>query len=341
MPSPEPGADMRRREFFGVLGGALGGAVAAPLAAHAQQPALPTVGYLSADAPEPSQKFVAAFAKGLSEAGFVEGRNLALEYRWARYAGDRLPALAADLVRRQVALIAALGQADTARAAKAATTTIPIVFATGVDPVQSRLVEAFNHPGGNVTGISTMNTDLGSKWLGLMHDLLPAAKRFALLVNNETNRLGAQAMITGVQAATLSRGLQMVTLFASTEAEIDAAVAGLVQMQAEALLITPDQLFLQRRGQLAALALRHRLPAVYPIRDFPEAGGLMSYGSSFADAHRLAGVYAGRILKGDKPADMPVIQGAKFDFVINLKTAKAIGLIIPPGILAIADEVIE
>jgi len=332
---------MRRREFFGVLGGALGGAVAAPLAAHAQQPALPTVGYLSADAPEPSQKFVAAFAKGLSEAGFVEGRNLALEYRWARYAGDRLPALAADLVRRQVALIAALGQADTARAAKAATTTIPIVFATGVDPVQSRLVEAFNHPGGNVTGISTMNTDLGSKWLGLMHDLLPAAKRFALLVNNETNRLGAQAMITGVQAATLSRGLQMVTLFASTEAEIDAAVAGLVQMQAEALLITPDQLFLQRRGQLAALALRHRLPAVYPIRDFPEAGGLMSYGSSFADAHRLAGVYAGRILKGDKPADMPVIQGAKFDFVINLKTAKAIGLIIPPGILAIADEVIE
>jgi putative ABC transport system substrate-binding protein len=329
---------MRRREFITLASSA---AIAWPLAARAQQPAMPTVGYLSGNAPEGSSNFLAAFANGLSEAGFVEGRNVAIEYRWARFEADRLPGLAADLVRSQVALIAALGGADTARAAKAATTTIPIVFVTGADPVQSRLVEAFNHPGSNVTGITTMNADMGPKWLGLMHDLIPAAKRFAVLVNNEANRLGAQTVITGVQAAALSRGLQMVTLFASTEGEIDAAIAGFVQMQAEALLITPDELFLRRREQLAALALRHRLPAIYAIRDFPQAGGLMSYGSSFADAHRLAGVYAGRILKGEKPADMPVIRGTKFDFVINLKTARAMGLTIPPGIMAIADEVIE
>jgi putative ABC transport system substrate-binding protein len=302
---------------------------------------VPTVGYLSGNAPEQNSDLVAAFAKGLSETGFVEGRNVALEYRWARFEADRLFGLATDLVRGQVSLIAALGGADPVRAAKAATTTIPIVFVTGTDPVESRLVEAFNHPGGNVTGITTMNVDMGPKWLGLMHDLMPTAKRFAVLVDNEANRLGAQAMITGVQAAALSRGLEMVTLFASTEGEIDAAIANLVQMQAEALLIEPAVLFLQRREQLATLALRHRLPAIYAIRDFPQAGGLMSYGSSFEDAHRLAGVYAGRILKGEKPAGMPVIRGTKFDFVINLKTAKAIGLTIPPGILSIADEVIE
>ena len=329
---------MRRRDFIKVV---VGSASFWPLATRAQQLAVPTVGYLSANAPEQSSNLVAAFAKGLSEAGFVEGRNFALEYRWARFEADRLPGLAADLVRRQVSLIAALGGADPVRAAKAATTTIPIIFVTGTDPVESRLVEAFNHPGGNITGISTMNVDMGPKWLGLMHDLLPTAKRFAVLVNNEAGRRGAQTMITGVQAAALSRGLQMVTLFAGTEGEIDGAIASLVQMQAEALLIQPDALFLQRREQIAALALRHRLPAVYAIRDFPQAGGLMSYGSSFADAHRLAGVYAGRILKGEKPADMPVTRGTKFDFVINLKTAKAIGLTIPPGILSIADEVIE
>jgi putative tryptophan/tyrosine transport system substrate-binding protein len=329
---------MRRRDFIKAIAGS---AAVWPLATRAQQPAVPTVGYLSGNAPEQNSDLVAAFAKGLSETGFIEGRNVALEYRWARFEADRLFGLATDLVRGQVSLIAALGGADPVRAAKAATTTIPIVFVTGTDPVESRLVEAFNHPGGNVTGITTMNVDMGPKWLGLMHDLMPTAKRFAVLVDNEANRLGAQAMITGVQAAALSRGLEMVTLFASTEGEIDAAIANLVQMQAEALLIEPAVLFLQRREQLATLALRHRLPAIYAIRDFPQAGGLMSYGSSFADAHRLAGVYAGRILKGEKPADMPVIRGTKFDFVINLKTAKAIGLTIPPGILSIADEVIE
>jgi putative tryptophan/tyrosine transport system substrate-binding protein len=329
---------MRRRDFIKAIAGS---AAVWPLATRAQQPAVPTVGYLSGNAPEQNSDLVAAFAKGLSETGFIEGRNVALEYRWARFEADRLFGLATDLVRGQVSLIAALGGADPVRAAKAATTTIPIVFVTGTDPVESRLVEAFNHPGGNVTGITTMNVDMGPKWLGLMHDLMPTAKRFAVLVDNEANRLGAQAMITGVQAAALSRGLEMVTLFASTEGEIDAAIANLVQMQAEALLIEPAVLFLQRREQLATLALRHRLPAIYAIRDFPQAGGLMSYGSSFEDAHRLAGVYAGRILKGEKPAGMPVIRGTKFDFVINLKTAKAIGLTIPPGILSIADEVIE
>jgi putative ABC transport system substrate-binding protein len=329
---------MRRRDFIKAIAGS---AAVWPLATRAQQPAVPTVGYLSGNAPEQNSDLVAAFAKGLSETGFIEGRNVALEYRWARFEADRLFGLATDLVRGQVSLIAALAGADPVRAAKAATTSIPIVFVTGTDPVESRLVEAFNHPGGNVTGITTMNVDMGPKWLGLMHDLMPTAKRFAVLVDNEANRLGAQAMITGVQAAALSRGLEMVTLFASTEGEIDAAIANLVQMQAEALLIEPTVLFLQRREQLATLALRHRLPAIYAIRDFPQAGGLMSYGSSFVDAHRLAGVYAGRILKGEKPADMPVIRGTKFDFVINLKTAKAIGLTIPPGILSIADEVIE
>jgi putative tryptophan/tyrosine transport system substrate-binding protein len=329
---------MRRRDFIKAIAGS---AAVWPLATRAQQPAVPTVGYLSGDSPERSSNLVAAFAKGLGETGFIEGRNVALEYRWARFEADRLFGLATDLVRSQVSLIAALGGADPARAAKAATTTIPIVFVSGVDPVQSRLVEAFNHPGGHVTGVTTMNVDMGPKWLGLMHDLLPTAKRFAVLVDNEANRLGAQTMITQVQAAALSRGLEMVTLFASTEGEIDVAIASCVQMQAEALLIAPAALFLQRREQLATLALRHRLPTIYAIRDFPQAGGLMSYGSSFVDAHRLAGVYAGRILKGEKPADMPVIRGTKFDFVINLKTAKAIGLTIPPGILSIADEVIE
>src|SRR5262249_26817382 len=230
--------DRKRREFMTLLGSA----AAWPLTAAAQQPALPVVGYPSPFAPERSSNLVAEFAKGLSEAGFIEGRNVALEYRWANFNADRLPALAAELVRNQVALIAALGGADTARAAKAATTTVPVLFVIGSDPVQDRLVTALNQPGGNVTGITTMNTDIGPKWLGLMHDLLPAAKRFAVLVNNEANRLGAQTMITGVQAAALSRGLQMVTLFASTEGDIEAAIAGFVQMQAEALLIQPDAL---------------------------------------------------------------------------------------------------
>jgi putative tryptophan/tyrosine transport system substrate-binding protein len=328
---------LKRREFMTLLAGV----TAWPLAARAQQPAMPTVGYLSPSEPERSSNLVAAFAKGLSEAGFAEGRTVALEYRWARFDADRLPGLAADLVRSHVALTAALAGDDVARAAKAATTTIPVVFAVGSDPVQTRLVGAVNQPGGNVTGITTMNVDIGPKWLGLMHDLKPAAKRFAVLVNNEINRLAAHSMITGVQAAALSRGQQIVTLFASTEGEIDAAIAGCVQMQADALLIQPDGLFLQRREQLAVPTLRYRLPAIYAIRDFPYAGGLMSYGSSYEDAHRLAGVYAGRILKGENPAQMPVIRGTKFDFVINVKTAKALGIEVPPTLLAIADEVIE
>ena len=328
---------MRRREFITLLGGT---AVAWPCTAHAQQAALPTIGYLSPFDPEPSSNLVAEFRKGLSEVGYVEGQNVAIEFRWAHHESDRLPELATDLVRRQVAVIVTLAGDAPARAAKAATTTIPIVFVSGDDPVQAGLVTTLSRPGGNITGVTTMNADIGPKWLGLLHELLPAAKRFAVLVNTE-QRLGAQAMITEVQEAALTNDLQIVVLFASTDREIDEAGARLAQLRAEALLITPTDLFLQRREQLAALALSHRVPSIYAIRAFPEAGGLMSYGSSFAEANRQVGVYAGRILKGEKPADLPVIRPTKFEFVINLKTAKVLGLTIPPTLLARADQVIE
>ena len=328
---------MKRREFITLVGGA---AAAWPLPARAQQAGLAVVGYLSGFDPEPSSNLVAEFRKGLSEAGYVEGQNVAIEFRWGRHESDRLPELATDLVRRHVAVIATLAGDVVARAAKAATTTIPIVFATGGDPVQSGLVASLNRPGGNITGVTTMNTDMGPKWLGLLHELLPAAKRFAVLVNIE-DRLAAQAMITQVQDAALINDLQIVVLFASSDRELDEAVARVGQLRAEALLILPTDLFLQRREQIAALALSHRVPSIYAIRAFPEAGGLMCYGSSFAEVHRQVGVYVGRILRGEKPGDLPVIRSTKFEFVINLKTAKALGLTIPPTLLARADEVIE
>ena len=326
---------MKRRAFITLLGGA----VAWPLAARAQQPAMPVVGFLSHGTPEGTASFVAAVRKGLGEAGLVEGKDVTSALRWARHDADRLPALAADLVQRRVALIVTLDTVAAARAAKAATTEIPIVFALGTDPVQAGLVASLNRPGGNITGISTMNLDLGSKWIGLLHELLPAAKRFAVLVNIE-NADSARSIITRTQEAALALGTQTEILFASNEREIDAALAGL-GARAQALILHPDVLFTQNLEKLAALAIREKLAALYSTPNFPQAGGLMSYGSSLLEAQRQAGVYVGRILKGEKPGELPVQRASKFDFVINLKTAKTIRIDIPTTLLARADEVIE
>ena len=326
---------MKRRDFITLLGGA----AAWPLAAGAQQPAMPVVGFLSHGTPEGTAAFVAAVRKGLLEAGLVEGKDVTSELRWARHDADRLPALAADLVQRRVALIVTLDTVAAARAAKAATAEIPIVFALGTDPVQAGLVASLNRPGGNITGISTMNLDLGSKWIGLLHELLPAAKRFAVLVNIE-NADSARSIITRTQEAALALGTQTEILFASNEREIDAALVDL-GARAQALIMHPDVLFTQNLEKLAALAIREKLAALYSTPNFPQAGGLMSYGSSFLEAQRQAGVYVGRILKGEKPGELPVQRASKFDFVINLKTAKTIRIDIPTTLLARADEVIE
>jgi ABC-type uncharacterized transport system substrate-binding protein len=328
---------VQRRSFLTLL---VGAAAAWPLAAHAQQPAMPVIGYLDSGSPEPIANRVAAFRKGLSEAGYVEGRNVAIEYRWAHNANDRLPELAADLVRRRVDVIATPGSTPAAVAAKAATTTIPIVFFTGADPVQIGLVASLNRPGGNVTGVTNMNVELGAKRLGLLHELIPGAARFAVLVN-PNNSLVAGSMITELQAAARTLGRQIEVQTASTNREIDTAFASLVQKRAAALLVTPDTLFFNRRVQLATLAARHAVPAIYSVREDAEAGGLMSYGASVTDMFRQVGIYTGHILKGAKPADLPVVQSTKFEFVINLGTARALGIDVPPSLLAIADEAIE
>jgi putative ABC transport system substrate-binding protein len=283
---------------------------------------------------------VAAFRQGLEETGYIEGQNVAIEYRWASLQYERLPGLAADLVRRQVAVIAATGSVATVFAAKEATATIPIVFTIGVDPVEAGLVAALNKLGGNITGITSINNQLGTKWVGLMHELLPSATRFAVLANPE-DWMNVVDMIPVVQGAASALGLQLEVLHASTSSELETALAGVVQKQAVALMIIPGALFLDRRAQIATLALGVGVPAIYANRAFPEAGGLMSYGSNQVDVYRQAGIYCGRILKGEKPADLPVLQPTKFELVINLKTAKALGLEIPPTLLALADEVIE
>jgi len=328
--------DVRRREVITLLGGA---AAAWPVAARAQQTPPPVIGYLSHGTPEGTAGFVAAVRRGLDQAGLVEGRNVASELRWAHHDADRLPALATDLVQRRVAVIVTLDTVAAARAAKAATPDIPIVFALGTDPVQAGLVASINRPGGNITGISTMNLDLGSKWIELLHELLPTAKRFAVLVNIE-NADSARSIITRTQEAALALGRQTEILFASYTREIDAAFAGL-GARSQALIIHPDVLFTQNLERLAALAIREKVATLFSTRNFPQAGGLLSYGSSFLETQRQAGVYAGRILKGEKPGDLPVQRATKFDFVINLKTAKALGLEVPPTLLARADEVIE
>ena len=327
---------MKRRDFITLLGGA---AAAWPLATRTQQPAMPVIGFLGLGSPRPMGRLVAAFRQGLAKAGYVEGQNVAIEFRWAGSQSARLPALAADLVRRQVAVIAGVTTTQGALVAKAATTTIPIVFAIGGDPVKNGLVASLNRPGGNVTGVSYLTNELGAKRLGLLRDLLPNAGVIAALVN-PTNP-NAESDAKDLLAAAQSMGLTLDVLHVSSERNIDGLFAILVQRRASAFLTASDPLFTSRRQQIAVLAADHKIPAIYHVRDFTAAGGLMSYAPNIYDVFRQAGVYTGRILKGEKPADLPVVQPTKFEFVINLKTARTLGLTVPPGVLAIADEVIE
>jgi len=325
---------IRRRELLVTLGGA----AAWPLAARAQQSAMPVIGWISSSAPADRARYSTAFRQGVRETGYVEGQNVAIEYRWAQDQADRLPDLAADLVRRQVTVIAA-HDTQSSIVAKAATTTIPIVFTSGGDPVKRGLVASLNRPGGNVTGVTFVVAELGAKQLGLLHELQPGAVRVGVLV--DPNFAPTQSFVSDVQAAALSIGKQIEVLEAPTGRDIDTAFARLAQKPIDALLVGPGPLLDNRRVQLATLAAYHRVPAIYLLRDYAEAGGLMSYGTSITDAYRQAGVYTGRILKGEKPADLPVLLSTKFEFVINLNTARAFGLSFPPGLLAIADEVIE
>jgi putative ABC transport system substrate-binding protein len=325
---------LRRRDFITLLGGA----VAWPLAVHAQQKPMPVIGFLDRASPDPSGERVRAFRRGLSEAGFVEGRNVAIEYRWADGQNDRLPALAADLVRRQVMVIVATSDSS-AVAAKASTATIPIVFIGGGDPVKLGLVASLNRPGGNLTGVTNLNIELGQKRLQLLRELLPKSTIVAVLVN-PTNP-SAETISNDLQAAARTIGVQSHVLRASTANEIDTVLASLHLLQADALVIGPDAFFMSRSEQLAALTLHHGTPAIFQTREFAAAGGLMSYGTGQPDLFRQAGLYTGRILKGDKPADLPVEQVTKVELIINMKTAKALGLTFPITLLGRADEVIE
>jgi putative tryptophan/tyrosine transport system substrate-binding protein len=328
---------MRRREFISLLGGA---AVAWPFAARAQQAATPVIGYLGASSPELFASRLRAFRHGLSENGYVEGRNVAIEYRWAEGRYDRIPALIADLVRHQVSVIAAPGSTPAALAAKAATTTIPIVFVTGIDPVAAGLVGSLNRPGGNLTGVVALSLELGPKQMQLLHEIVPTAKRIALLVNPDSPTL-ADKQTSDQQATARALGLELHILHARAPDDFDTVFANLGRLRAGGLIIGGEALFTSAADRLATLALHHAMPALYLSREFPAAGGLMSYGPSIADGHRLAGVYASRILKGEKPAELPVQQSTKIDLVINLKTANALGLTVPLPLLARADEVIE
>jgi putative tryptophan/tyrosine transport system substrate-binding protein len=325
--------DMKRREFITLVGGMV---IAWPLAAYAQQAALPVVGFLR-DVSLPLPDRVTAFHQGMKETGYVEGQNVAIEYRSAEGQTDRLPLLVADLLRRQVALI--VGNTSAALAAKAATTTVPIVFASGGDPVKLGLVASLNRPGGNVTGVSFISLELGTKHLGLLRELRPGAARIAVLVDPKSPT--TEPFVSQVRAAASVIGQQIEVLYVSSDREMETALTTLVHRGADALLVGGGGLMYSRREQIVALAARHRIPAMYILRDYVAAGGLMSYGASTTDAYRQAGIYAGRILKGEKPADLPVVLGAKFELVINLTTAKALGLEVPDRLLALADEVIE
>jgi putative tryptophan/tyrosine transport system substrate-binding protein len=324
---------LHRRSFITLLGGA----VAWPLAARAQQPAMPVIGFLDSESPEGFPHLLRAFHHGLGAAGYVEGRNVAIVYHWARGQMDQLPALAADLVARQVSVIVANG--PSAMPAKAATTTIPIVFFSAADPVATGLVTSLSRPGGNVTGVTSQGIDIGVKRLELLHELLPAATAISLLVN-PTQLRNAETLSRDGQAAARALGLRLHLLQASSERDFDRAFIDLGQLGAGGLAIGPDAFFASRTQQLAKLALRHAVPTVFQD-EFAAAGGLMSYGGSFIDVYRLVGGYAGRILNGTKPADLPVQQSTKIELVINLKTAKALGLTVPPTLLARADEAIE
>jgi len=325
-----------RRQFISALGGT---AVAWPLAARAQQPTMPAIGFLNSISPGEAVDLVSAFRDGLREVGFVEGQNVAIEYRWAEGHYDRLPTLAAELVQARVAAIAATGGTISGLAAKAATTTIPIVFTTGDDPVETGLVASLNRPTGNLTGVVTLANQLGAKRLELLHQIVPKAEAIAVLLNPTSSSTKAQLIDLQQAAATL--GLKLYVLSASTEHDIDQAFAMLAQQRAGALILGVDPFFNGRRDQLVALAAKDAIPTIYFFRGFTAAGGLISYAPSLVDSYRQTGVYIGKVLKGMKPSDLPVIQPTKFEFVINLKTAKALGLTVPPSLLAITDEVIE
>jgi putative tryptophan/tyrosine transport system substrate-binding protein len=330
---------MERREFITLLGGA---ATAWPLAARAQQPAIPVIGYLYSGSAEPSAHILAAFHKGLNEMGFVEGRNVTIEFRYANNDRSRIPDLVADLVRRRVAVIAAPGSGGfTALAAKAATATIPIVFTAAGDPVEQGLVASFNRPGGNLTGFAFMTAEIVPKRLGLLHELLPRATRFAMLAAPAAISPVTDIYVKNLNSAAAAIGGELQVLTAATNREIDAAFERIGRTQVDALVVAAGSLFLNRRVQLATLAAHYRIPAIYAQREVAEAGGLMSYGTNFPDQARQVGLYTGRILKGEKPADLPVVQPTKFEFVMNLQTARALRIEVPPGLLAIADEVIE
>ena len=329
---------MRRRDFITLLGGA---AAARPLAARAQQPAMPVIAYLSSRSAESDVSMLVAFRRGLNETGYVEGRNLAIEYRFADGQYARLPALATDLIRRQVAVIVYAGARNPSNPDSAwqqlRASQIPIVFNTGQDPVRAGLVASFNRPGGNITGISTLVNLLTGKSLGLLHELVPNARTIALL----HSALSLNTAVNDARAATATLGLQLIVLNADTNSEIDAAFATLNQQRADAMVVATSPFFVTRAKQIAALVASHRLPAIYARREFAEAGGLMSYGYDVGDGYRQMGNYAGRILKGDKAGDLPVFQPTKFELVINLKTAKALGVMVPTTLITISDELIE
>jgi putative ABC transport system substrate-binding protein len=327
---------MRRREFITLIGGA---AATWPIAARAQQPALPVVGFIRDGSADANARFAAAFRKGLNETGYVEGQNVTIEYHWLEGQYDRLPALMADLVGRRVAVIATPGIVPTL-AAKAATTTIPIVFGVGDDPVRLGLVTNLARPGGNATGINFFVNEVAAKRLRLLHDLVPKAVRIAVLVNL-AKASTEEFTLRAVQEAAPTLGLKIQILNASTIGEIDAAFATIARDHSDALLVAPDAFFVSRRVQFITLTARDRIPATYSLRDYVAIGGLMSYGTNLADSFHQVGVYTGSILKGAKPADLPVVQATKFEFVINLQTARALGIEVPPGLLSIADEVIE
>jgi putative tryptophan/tyrosine transport system substrate-binding protein len=327
---------LRRREFITLLGGA----AAWPLAARGQQPTMPVVGVLSAEWPASFADRLRAFQEGLSETGYVEGRNLAIEYRWAEGQNDRLPALAAELVRRQVSVIVAPGSTPATLAAREATTTIPILFYIGADPVEAGLVTSLSRPGGNLTGVVTLNVEVVAKRLELLHELVPTATIIAALIN-PTNPVLAETLTRDLQVAADRLGVQLHVLHVSSERDFDRVFASLVQLRAGGLVIGADALFNSRSEELAALTVRHAVPAIYQFREFVSVGGLMSYGTTVVDTYRQLGVYTGRILRGEKPAELAVQQATKLQLIINMKTAKALGLTVPLPLLGRADEVIE